>query len=174
MLKRVLVVLGALMPMVAQADPNPTVKYLMNTPPSLLDFGLYQAERYLERDIARLKNEPDLAYRNARTKYGRGYAEYEFDKNRIVYLLTVVYIDDEICKVAFEDFKRFPGMASERFFDHNGYSPSGRPGNVKAELDKISVFVITGNAFGYEERDDPYCHFKAGDKAYTMTTSKKK
>ncbi len=134
---------------VCKAEPTPGISYLMNTPASLFDFGMYKMQNGLEHHL-KILNKLSVGV----------LSEYNWHKNRI--LITVVDFDDSSksveeaksrCKVLIGEVKRYfrvnPDTGKEvsselgkeimRFlFSHFGYRLEPLPANLYTELYNIT------------------------------------
>lgn len=77
---RIILLLVLILPAVASGEPTETPKYLMSEPMSLMDWGIYQADKKMEsfRVLNHLK--PDFFS----IHYMGGSARYDWNENRIV------------------------------------------------------------------------------------------
>jgi hypothetical protein len=74
MLRRIALLL-ALIPLLAQAEPNKAMSWLMDEPMSLFDWGIYKTDK----KVADLK----IASSMFTAQFFSGSAEYEWEANRI-------------------------------------------------------------------------------------------
>ena len=76
-----LILLTAIFPLLALADPGPATRYLMNQPASLMDIGLIRANRYLDRSRNQL--EKKLKEQGDENAFVLAAAKYDFDNDII-------------------------------------------------------------------------------------------
>lgn len=150
---------------ISKAEPTPTVLYLMKTPVSMLDYGIYRLDRFLKDESKKLinaKDEPDIE------------VNYNYDSNRIEirfsYLIQTELskdynIKEEITwlirkiKESYFGYDHKTGKPSEnrkpggsvirRFFSHQGYEFKSKPKNLVEELEKITEIYVHVN---YQDR----------------------
>lgn len=142
---------------VCNAEPSPTVKYLMNTPVSVFDFGMYELRRYLEGqfDIFNPKSNVDAIVAL-------------WDKDRIVIKVMsgISYKNEKLARRACRktlkevrttlDIDPTTGRPSrsfvllnqdadgvmDSFFYHRGYDIKSDPQNLKRALDKLTEISV--------------------------------
>jgi len=135
---------------VCRGEPTPSVKYLMQTPVSVFDFGMYKMERALE------KQAPSLSTL---------LLSYNWEKNRILIrvLTNAVPPNKNVstakaqCMQVINDIRRFYyidlktgkermskllGSRMGSFFSHEGYAIESAPKNVDKELYNITEILI--------------------------------
>ena len=154
---------------ISKAEPTPTISYLMNTPVSMLDFGIYRLENFLIGDVSNLaiplgsEIKPDIQ------------VAYLYNSNRIQIIFSYglllernikqiekIDLKTEIAKLIkqikfmyffldFETGKPRQGCCSsiDRFFSHQGYGLKGEPKNLNKELDEITEIYV---GFFYGEK----------------------
>jgi hypothetical protein len=146
---------------ISKAEPNSTILYLMKTPVSMLDYGIYRLDRFLRDESKKLinaKDEPEIG------------VTYNYDSNRIeIKFLYVIKaelskgynIKEEITwlirkikesyfgydhKTGKPSEKRKPGgSVMRRFFSHQGYEFKSKPKNLVQELEKITEIYVHVN-----------------------------
>lgn len=146
---------------ISKAEPNPTLLYLIETPVSMLDYGIYRLDRFLRDESKKLlnaKDEPDIG------------VNYNFDSNRLeirfsyfikTELLKGYDIKEEITwlirkiKESYFGYDHKTGKPSKiskpggsvirRFFSHQGYELEGQPKNLIEELEKITEIYVNVN-----------------------------
>jgi hypothetical protein len=140
---------------ISKAEPTPTVQYLMDTPVSMFDFGIYKLNKYFYsiRDIFTfLKHKPLSAT-----------VDYSYDQNRII--ISFWYADNEnglkdydIKKLISDRIKGIKAycfnldetgkpLSDEsgrvsRFFIHPGYEIKNRPKKIWKELEEITEIHV--------------------------------
>jgi hypothetical protein len=146
---------------ISKAEPTPTVLYLMKTPVSMLDYGIYRLDRFLRDESKKLinaKDEPEIG------------VTYNYDSNRIeIKFLYVIKaelskgynIKEEITwlirKIKESYFgydhktgkpykiSKPGGSVMRRFFSHQGYEFKSKPKNLVQELEKITEIYVHVN-----------------------------
>ena len=142
----------------SKAEPTSTISYLMNTPVSMLDFGIYKLESRLfemRESWAIAKFEPTVQ------------VQYRYDLNRIIILLRyAIFKKDDIKDIQKIDIKHritmmikslktlgfalnsegipspFENSVMELYFGHVGYEIKGEPKNIGKELDQITEIYV--------------------------------
>ena len=136
------------------AEPTPTVQYLMREPLSMFDFGIYRLQRKLDRDTAGSKF------------IGRVMVDYEWDRNRIVISVSSpsgsgpnrLEETKNICTKAIQVIRQSfrlhaatakpvlnlrPHSALVESFLHFGYKPNQEPEDLGKQLDIITLIEVT-------------------------------
>lgn len=154
---------------VCRAEPSPAVRYLIDTPVSMLDFGIYRIEKHLEESLK------SSGYRGVVT------VSYSLARNRItISLLPLVHVQGDpgpqpykfvdLVELKNEDeakvqCKRFVGVIRERlgsftstgkslitgdhnsvlkvFFSHEGYKDPSQSKNLFEEVDNITEISVS-------------------------------
>ncbi len=144
-----------------QAEPNPSARFLMNEPVSLLDFGIYK----LEKDIKGLQKDLTIHY----TDPFDISVDYKWDENRIVIQLTYGYEGNPPRKTlqvgiknVFRLVKSFLGVNPKGevyhkrgnskvadYFSHKGYIVKNRPKVLEKEIDKMIEVRVTYSVQNY-------------------------
>ena len=152
-----------LYPNVTQAEPSKTVEYLMNEPVSMLDLGILRLDRKLG------KSESNFNYADKSLKMILGFANYDYEKNRIIlsflhYLNTDLFktkgwtpqtvCKDQLSRVRNEfgfnddDSKRSysttakDALSIANSFTHIGYQKKNAQNNLQSEIENISYVEI--------------------------------
>lgn len=127
---------------IGQAEPTPTVNYLMKTPVSLFDYGMYKLDKSF-KESAEDNYKIDGKFPNI------SYVSYNFNLNKISMVLIYVV---ESKKPNIKDIKnrmgeiigQIRGTLSlgnygllSQFFSHKGYTVKGKPDNIGKDLANI-------------------------------------
>jgi hypothetical protein len=137
---------------ISKAEPTPTISYLMQTPVSMLDFGIFKLEKFLNEPIP---NTEIYSLKPVSVK-----VDYLYDQNRLK-ILFMYTNKSTIKKIKSVDLKRHItrtiknikvwrigmdslGLRSNivRFFKPDGYVRKNEPKNIGKELDQITEIHI--------------------------------
>lgn len=128
----------------AQSSPSKITNYLMDEPLSMLDWGIYQ----ISKDLG-----PQL-FDDAGINYGRSFASYDWDQDRlnVSYVGYIKYKDIDkgkgLCKAIINNLRAFFGVDIKsgkltpfsnlgRYFTHAGFARNAQPDNVSAEISNV-------------------------------------
>jgi hypothetical protein len=146
---------------ISKAEPTPTISYLINTPVSMLDFGIYKLNKYFDSinyDLTIFGKKP----------LHKPVVSYFYGQNRIVIELIYVIAKNELNESDFKDdnikkeiekiirelkYKSFgidetgkpiTGKISLIYmaFEHEGYARKDVPKNIGKELDQITEISV--------------------------------
>lgn len=149
---------------ISKAEPTPTVSYLMNTPVSMLDFGMFKLNTLLNDESAKLmisKTKPTIG------------VDYDWDSNRIK-IIILYYSKKELNEVhdmkkeitllieqikgAYFQYEHKAGKPTrarkfgvsmiDRCFTPPGFVSAVQPKNLVEELDKIIEINIIVTVLG--------------------------
>lgn len=157
MKKLAILILLLALPSISNSEPGSTIKYMMDSQISLLDFGCYRLENYITNNDE-LKNI---------------IVSYNWQDNKIIISSTKVSFNklhndaeterqerDIIGKIKYKllinedgnsDF--FKDAILSKFFSHNGYSTSNEPKNLYDELiNTIEIRITINNINKLENR----------------------
>ena len=151
----------------AFAEPSPTVRYLMNEPVTMLEWGLYN----LGKRVQGFRNFEGFDLFTSS-------AMYNWETNRIVLILSIIPRSAslkkipamEICKQATQDIRlRFLSRGDDRtralfgisrFFEHEGFKSTKEPKNFMEEIENITnirIHVVKEPDFAtLSECESPY------------------
>jgi hypothetical protein len=152
--KIIYLVLFTLLSSSSNAEPSSTIRYLINEPMSMLDWGLYRIQLDLNR-IRSLTPSPESESPSDHE------VRYDWDENRIeisanIYPSHQYVMDtgiDDICRDAFWllkslfDWNREPifratdGVAG--FFEHTDYLDKAEPPSKQRDIEVITFFKVT-------------------------------
>lgn len=138
----------------AAAEPNQSVKFLMNQPVSLLDFGIYR----LEKDLKKIKKE--LALYHA-LPFDIA-VNYDWENNKILIRLTYGYERNPPRKTiqkgvrhVIKQIRGFLGVdpkgkvfhkrgfsKAADYFSHQGYIIQNRPEALEKDIDEMIVLNV--------------------------------
>jgi len=132
------------------AEPTPTIQYLMDEPVSMLDWGIYQMDKWLKTRsfVGSIEPKPDLQ------------TTYDWDDNKIVIRVKPALLmhgfgsekdAQKWCEDVVENVRLFfdinlqtgkrfnPPVPNPlyQFFIHVGYKHSTKPKDLAKELDKL-------------------------------------
>jgi hypothetical protein len=151
----------------AEAEPNPNIKYLMNDSVSMLDWGLYR----IEKDVEATLEDPAGYGLNTDTIIDSS-PVYDWDKNRIIvgvhvskaisleqaksWCRKIVRMVRTTLNVSPDTGEPFPsldqnGGALYSFFSHAGYTKKSEPKGLSKELDNITWINIKVEVAGMKE-----------------------
>ena len=120
------------------AGPDATTNYLMNTPATLMDFGLYMLSSHI------------------RSLFGKGFAVYDWDTNEIRILVFELLTHEDqakqVCEDVISDIRvaanvRDGTTANETssfsdFFSHDGFVKGGKEQHTERMMDLDKKFRI--------------------------------
>ena len=128
----------------ASGGPDATTNYLMNTPATLMDFGLYKLSLRIQSVL------------------GKGFASYDWDSNQILILVidfsTPADQVRQMCVDAISDIRfaanvrdgtavgGYSGFAT--FFSHSGFTKGGMESHTERMVDldkKFHIHCVTGH-----------------------------
>ena len=147
MKKFIISLMITLVPITLNAEPSPTVNYLMNEPATMFDLGMYRLEEYLNKyPFKSLKDEKGI-------DVGIIFVSYHWGENRIIIKAspyTESYISaKDMCKIMTNKIKTILGIGEEgvlsiftkkrigNFFQHNNFRTKEEPYNFINEIEKI-------------------------------------
>jgi hypothetical protein len=148
---------------ISKAEPTPTISYLMKTPVSMLDFGIFKLEKELDEWADRIFGDARIVNNRPLTK-----VEYLYSSNRIKIKLSYTFtgekaekdiqkvdVKSEIIRVlkrlkflkfglSLKTQKPVKDYCStiDRFFSHQGYVLKNEPKNLGKELDQITKIYV--------------------------------
>lgn len=148
----------------AYAEPSLSVRYLINEPVSLLDWGTYFLKKDLENSIKQTDSAPAVRFVDV---------DYDYEKNMIILQIRYHIKTGELSHVVIKDFCRsllntvrlemyvdpktgklqFPTLKQSKvseYFFHNGYHDANQPETLASDIDRITnidVGVWRGNEF---------------------------
>lgn len=150
-----------LTPITALSEPSNSVAYLMKEPISLLEWGLYRIEDYLNTSQL---TDLDLIYKP------KAHVDYNWNKNliEIKLILHPKYQSlskvgsKNYCRSALTDLKEIFGYGYDkevreifgikRFFEHKGFSKTNEPKNLTEDIETITQLTVYVYA---NEKDEP-------------------
>jgi hypothetical protein len=139
----------------AFSEPTSSVKYLMNQPVSMFDWGIDRMEKHLYAVGTKgMLTFPDTSNLDVRYFFAPSIS-YDWDSNRIDVLLVCSDFDRKmdiekakrLCRTAIANTKTILGSmegillygdsVSGRWFSHKGYTKTSEPKNLYKEIDNI-------------------------------------
>jgi hypothetical protein len=138
---------------ICNAEPDSTIKYLMNEPVSMLDFGLYRMDRYLEIYFKVKGNPPPELWH---------IVHYRWDENRIIVACNIslptkrTMTKKDAMAAARDlvgDIRHALNSPYTKFFSHYDFSRSTEPKKIAEKLIqlveiRIAVYHTDGGS-GY-------------------------
>jgi len=143
---------------VSRAEPTPTISYLMNTPVSMLDFGIYKLEEFLDSNFLALAiakcrpiTEVKYLYSSNRIEIKFTYVALKEQSKQLINLDLKNEIASSIKRLKYVFFaldeetgepKQGCCSSINRFFSHQGYGLKNEPKNLGRELDQITEIYV--------------------------------
>jgi len=128
-----LILLVLMLPIVVMADPGAATRQLINDTVSMLDFGLFRAERDFERRVLESRRQQYKHLGSANLTGAEGGVFYLFADDLIVVRAVLKGSEPDVdtfeseCKAFIEYLRIWVGVNSHDWFAHSGYQRSDRP-----------------------------------------------
>lgn len=142
------------------AEPGPVGRWLIETPVSLLSFGIFRAEQQMQKAADAISNRLEL-----QPEFVAGSANYNWKENRINLVLIVGSASDtlppnlleSICSQAVASIRTFGGVLNgspilgeastyANLFEPIGYSRKDAPEDLSQKLDHIIRIIVSINS----------------------------
>jgi hypothetical protein len=142
----VILVLSGFLP-VCRAEPSTTIKYFMNEPVTMFDWGMYRLEEDLQRWASGRKDlEPHVS------------VVYDWDSNRLDVIFLCIQksstpsesstfkksLAKYQCEGMTQNIREYLNMplGIERYFRHEGFSNKGSPKKLREDIENITFVRV--------------------------------
>ena len=150
-MKRVILLL--LFPLLSFADPGGATQYLINDPVSMMDIGIFRAERDLDIIIQR-RNKSYEKRRDLSLTALSGFVSYLYEDDLIVLSAELngaepiaKTLEDE-CRLIVELMRTRANILAEVWFSHAGFKRSGEPKDLADKIkDRIQLRCDGASAY---------------------------
>lgn len=147
----VLLVVFMVIPTTGYGEPSPTVRYLMDEPVTMFDWGLYRLRRIIDQ----------FQFENLNLHNIHSYITYDWDQNRlriVFYVQTKETVDKasskKICKnITAKISSTFGGEIRDKglrrnisiatLFEHRAFENRDKPDNFMEEIEKITKIEVS-------------------------------
>jgi len=146
-----LTLLVLMLPIVAIADPGAATQFLINDPVSMMDMGIFRAERDLSGIVETRKrlykkwNDPSLTVLD-------GYVSYHYDDDLIVLGVELKGVEpkaeilEEECRVILEQMRIHARVLTEPWFRHEGFKRTPEPEDFIEKIKGRTQLRCNGNS----------------------------